>query len=249
MAETDLRFGTYTSVFETIDNLDATHSVRKISRYLLKDAHEPRIELLGALSADPQPHLMNPEGFNGVEGQPLNEFYPYREAGTLDDQRHRLRELLLKEQITEVQLIDMMRQLIEAVGYIHDMGFIHSDVRPNNICIDGTVGKPNIILFDYSSVKKPYMQTQPVDSWNPEHPPEIADGDIFVDYRFDVYSIGKIFFDITRDSDGSIYKHLNPDHYLFEIISAATAPYDTRPENASKLKEVIDSARHKSSNE
>ena len=237
MSEQDLKYGTYVSTFEILSNKDATQSIRKISRQALKTINEPRIQLLEMLRADKPAHLLIPESIHAKPGEPLNEFYSYKSLHTLDDLS--LARFIDQGKITEYQLASMFAQLTKAVGFLHQHGFVHRDIRPPNILVGEIPQKPDVILFDYSNVCRPYQPARRIVSWNEEHP-----NDPYIDYRFDVFSIGKIFYNLTHEWDDSLKPNLDEAHPLHRVISLALHPYSERPKNAMELGRLVDQAEN-----
>lgn len=230
MSEHDLRLGTYVSEFDLLRNQDNSLSVRKISRKVLGSIDEPRLRLLRALSNDTPQHLLAPEAVNAEPGQRLNEFYAYHASGTLEDAQQRMHELIVEGKMSEADILIMLLQLTRATAYIHQLNLVHGDIRPSNILIAGTAHEPKVTLFDYSSTSSPHVQTELLPSWNEEHP-----ADPYVDFRFDVFSIGQIFQKMTHEPTGELKPGLDPAHPIFETISAALGSFEERPENAAVL--------------
>ena len=146
--------------------------------------------------------------------------------------------------MTAGTIVDMMMQVAEAAAYLHERGLVHHDIRPTNIFYDDTEGRPILTLFDYNQVRPPYVQTRPHSSWNREHAPEIAELGSLIDYRFDVYSIGMVFHELTHDliwEPGSSYPEyrirpsLAQQKDLLEIIATATGPCEDRYSDAREL--------------
>ena len=43
---------------------------------------------------------------------------------------------LQKTTLSECDVVEIMRQLIEGIGYLHACGIIHRDLKPENILIE-----------------------------------------------------------------------------------------------------------------
>lgn len=43
---------------------------------------------------------------------------------------------LQKTVLSEADMVEIMRQLIEGIGYLHECGVIHRDLKPENILIE-----------------------------------------------------------------------------------------------------------------
>lgn len=55
-----------------------------------------------------------------------------------------------KTSLAPSQLVRMATRMVSALGHVHDRGFLHCDVAPDNICI-GTDGEP--VLIDFGSAR------------------------------------------------------------------------------------------------
>ena len=181
---------------------------------------------------DEQPkHLLAPLAIRAAQGEPLHEIYPLM-GSTLDKQKHIIQQKINDGEIGARTVLDMMVQVTEAAGYLHERGLVHHDIRPANI------------FYDYNQVRSPYVQTRPHSSWNREHAPEIAELGSLIDYRFDVYAIGIVFHELTHDliwesgSDHPEYRikpALAQQKDLLEIMTIATGPWEGRYSDAREL--------------
>lgn len=50
------------------------------------------------------------------------------------------------------QIIHILRRLLDALGHVHDHGFLHRDIAPDNILLDRTTGEP--VLIDFGAARK-----------------------------------------------------------------------------------------------
>lgn len=240
------RFDTYASRFE----IDEHERVHKVGRHVLACATNPQIELMRQLMDEQPKHLLAPLAIRAVQGEPLHETYPLMGA-TLDERKRTIQQRLDDGEMTAGVIIDMMMQVTEAAGYLHERGLVHHDIRPTNIFYDETEGRPILTLFDYNQVRSPYVQARPHSSWNREHAPEITELGSLIDYRFDVYAIGMVFHELTHDliwESGSnhpeyrIKPALAQQKDLREIIAIATGPWEDRYSSASELHAALRAA-------
>ncbi len=233
------QFDTYSSRV-TVDEQGRVH---KVGRHVLACAASPQVELMQQLMDGQPKHLLAPLVIRAVQGEPLHETYPFM-GTTLDERKRTIQQRLDDGEMTAGVIIDMMMQVAEAAGYLHERGLVHHDIRPTNIFYDETEGRPILTLFDYNQVRSPYVQARPHSSWNREHAPEIAELGSLIDYRFDVYSIGMVFHELTHNliwEPGSDYPEyrirpaLAQRKDLLEIIATATGPCENRYNNAREL--------------
>lgn len=142
-------------------------------------------EILSKLGHHPQiPHLL-------AYFEHQREFYLVQEFidGTPLD-----RELGgATERWSEEQVLDLLRQLLPVLGFIHSQHVIHRDIKPGNIIRDRERGK--LVLIDFGAVKE--IQPQPDEhNWTIAigtrgyTPPEQYAGQ--PNYTSDIYALGSI---------------------------------------------------------
>jgi len=221
---------TYLSEVEVLEAADGTKILRKENKFRLDDKAMAIVEFLGHLTTQPHPHLLTPLGFNGEEGGLLTEIYPLVDDSLLIP--YSVREAIKAEKLDINDVVAMMRQLTSALTYIHDLGYAHCDVRPNNIFLSTTEEELHLTLFDYNNLHRPYFQEEPIDSWLLQVPPELAEGAVQIDARVDVYALGRTLFDLTHTSKGEVIRPLDPAHPVFEIMRQAYAPLSDCYESA-----------------
>jgi CHASE2 domain-containing sensor protein/tRNA A-37 threonylcarbamoyl transferase component Bud32 len=95
---------------------------------------------------------------------------------------------------SEAQVLDLLRQLLPVLGFIHSQHVIHRDLKPGNIIRDRHHGK--LVLIDFGAVKE--IQPQVTDEHNDTiaigtrgyTPPEQYAGQ--PNYTSDIYALGAI---------------------------------------------------------
>lgn len=50
------------------------------------------------------------------------------------------------------QIVHSLTRLLDALGYVHSLGFLHRDISPDNILLDRTTGEP--VLIDFGAARK-----------------------------------------------------------------------------------------------
>ena len=95
--------------------------------------------------------------------------------------------------------VDLMQQLLSAVGTAHDHGIVHRDLKPDNILIS-TQGKTKILDFGISKLMDDKARLTATGSMvgTPAYmAPEQVKGEP-VDARSDVYSMGMILYELLH---------------------------------------------------
>jgi CHASE2 domain-containing sensor protein/predicted Ser/Thr protein kinase len=141
---------------------------------LSKLGHHPQIPHLLAYFEDRQEFYLVQEF---IDGTPLNQEL---EGAT--------------EPWSEAQVLDLLRQLLPVLGFIHSQYVIHRDLKPGNIIRDRQYGK--LVLIDFGAVKE--IQPQVTDDRDRTiaigtrgyTPPEQYAGQ--PNYTSDIYALGSI---------------------------------------------------------
>jgi serine/threonine protein kinase len=56
--------------------------------------------------------------------------------------------------MVEQEVLEIFWQILSATQAIHDLGIVHRDLRPRNVCLEYREGKPSIVkLIDFASAK------------------------------------------------------------------------------------------------
>jgi serine/threonine protein kinase len=90
----------------------------------------------------------------------------------------------------------MIAQIIDAVCYIHSKHFVHRDIKPGNILLDG-YGRPKIADFGLCI---PWDETEPMTGVTGSHyyfSPEIFDRRPFDPYKADIWALGVTLYEMT----------------------------------------------------
>ncbi len=93
----------------------------------------------------------------------------------------------------------VLADVADALGYAHDTGVVHRDVKPDNILLDRTTGRP--LLTDFGIARALYDDTRMtldgVVLGTPAYmAPEQALGRADVDHRADIYALGVLGYQL-----------------------------------------------------
>jgi len=144
--------------------------------------------------------------------------------------------------LTFFEIADLIGKVALALGKMHSQGFIHHDVKPNNIFVNPK--NEEVTLFDYNCVCRPYFLTEGIETHNTV-PPEYKRGNSPINQTFDVYQLGEIFYRMTHTfniKDGKITPcpRIKLPEGTLEIIAKTTSDnMAQRPNNCTDFYEML----------
>ena len=158
--------------------LDARRKAHfEIERQVLAQMRHPAIAQIhdADTTADGHPFF----AMEYIDGQPLTAFCESR-ALPLDE---RLRLFI---------------EICEGVQHAHQKGVIHRDLKPGNLLVDGTDGRPRPRIIDFGIATAAERAGTREIAGTPDYmSPEQADGDqAMLDTRSDVYSLGVVLSEL-----------------------------------------------------
>ncbi|MFZ2633519.1 MAG: protein kinase [Desulfosalsimonadaceae bacterium] len=142
----------------------------------------------------------------------------------------------IKRELSVEQALKIMRQIASALAHAHDKGFIHRDIKSQNIMFrgDGTA-----VLTDFGIVKDLAVDTgYTMDGTSIGTPhymsPEQAQGTGGIDWRTDLYSLGVTFYEMLT---GSV--PYNADSPIAVALKHIQDPVPQLPEAFSRFQPII----------
>ncbi len=142
--------------------------------------------------------------------------------------------------IDRTQLIDIAVYTLRALEYAHVKGFIHRDIKPNNILLDS---QHRAILTDFGlSVKINDITKAPQYQYRYHRAPEVVTRKEIENYKTDLYALGVTMHRLIN-GDPDWLKTVEPDD-LDEKIIKGKYPDRTnyRPDISKKLIKIINKA-------
>jgi eukaryotic-like serine/threonine-protein kinase len=128
----------------------------------------------------------------------------------------RITEYCDKNRLTIPQRLDLMMQVCQAVQHAHQKGLIHRDLKPSNILVYKQDDRPVIKVIDFGIAKA--MQARLTEKTmftdfrqmigTPEYmSPEQSEGDLDIDTRTDIYSLGVLLYELLTGSQQGLRRN------------------------------------------
>jgi serine/threonine-protein kinase len=123
---------------------------------------------------------------------------PYLEMEFVDGQS--LEERVRAGALSAAEALPLLRQVADALVYLHARGVRHRDVKPSNLLVQAGEGGPRVKLVDFGIATESDAATitergQTFGSV-PYAPPEWLDPEHLDPVRWDIYSTGVVFFEL-----------------------------------------------------
>jgi serine/threonine protein kinase len=170
------------------------------------------------------------------EGELWGIVKEYIEGQNLDDW------LIEREKLTEVDALDYIDRIAQPLEYIHQQGFLHLDLKPNNMMREEGTGR--IVLMDLGEPEyntPTYAAIEKLEQRYDE-----------IGTHTDIYSLAATLYYLTGNypSDARIYKHIAPkppqelnpaisDRVSQAILTAMETDIKKRPQNIHEFRQLL----------
>ncbi len=143
---------------------------------------------------------------------------------------------------THAEASQVVFDLAHTLGFVHDRGLIHRDIKPGNVLIDGG----SVLLADFGlAIRMPEAQPRGVVGTPPYMSPEQCRTEP-IDQRTDIYSLGIVLYQLlTGQLPFSTAKHYQLDEQITGPIGRVMIPENLRPFRATGLEELFHLIREK----
>jgi serine/threonine-protein kinase len=153
-----------------------------------------------------------------------------------------LNKILTSQKVSVSDTKDILHKIAVTMSEVHSLGYIHRDLKPDNIFVDDIGGTNNVTIIDWgiAAIKEDHETfaiTTSVAHTKFYAPPEQAKGTVSIGN--DIFSLGATGYAmlvgakrVKRDIDNSISPPYDPVHafhnntiedlHLFEVIKKAT---------------------------
>jgi len=150
--------------------------------------------------------------------------------------------------ITLTQLVKILSQVCDGLGFLHSRGIFHRDLKPANIML---LKDDSVKVTDFGISKAPFGQatmTQVIMGTIPYMSPEQITSPSKVDGRSDLWALGVITYELTQR------KHPFPGegdiNTIFHIVHSAPAAYGPMPPKVETVvKQLLTKALQKNADE
>jgi serine/threonine-protein kinase len=113
----------------------------------------------------------------------------------------RRKHLLPSRRIAPVQeSVKIIMSCLDGLGYAHDQGIIHRDMKPANVLIEQHTGRPMVTDFGVARISRGSEISASMIVGTPRYMPPEQIGGAEADARADIYSLGIMLFELVAGS-------------------------------------------------
>jgi len=153
-----------------------------------------------------------------------------------------LAEALAKGPLSRPQLLQISRQITEALCHLHAQSIVHRDLKPGNLMLLNQNQSLHVKLMDFGLVRLNNLSMQLTQEGVAlgtvaYMSPEQAQG-ISIDFRADLYALGAIMYEMATGQPP--FTHQNPAMILMQqLTTAPSTPRHLNPELDESLEQLI----------
>ncbi|VDK50482.1 unnamed protein product [Anisakis simplex] len=161
--------------------------------------------------------------------------------------------IVKKERLQESEARHFFRQLVQAIAYVHHMGFAHRDLKPENLLLTEDL---QLKLIDFGLCARPDMGlNRPLDTCcgSPAYAaPELIQGSAYLGNEADVWSMGVLLYTLLcgslpfeDDNMQTLYRKISrgvyyePDYLSSSSKDLLKALLQVNPKNRISIDELI----------
>jgi Nif-specific regulatory protein len=182
------------AVYRVLDTAEGREVAMKVLRDQ-DDAPAPRLagEEFRLLSSHSHPHLVQVFDYGTL---PSGESFFTMELCRGDDLMTYVRRLAPPPELPQdPRFVEVLRQLLAAVDYIHARGLVHQDLKPENVIVSEREGKPAVKLIDFGLARQDRWNGAALSGTVEYIAPERIRGERGTS-RSDLYSLGAMLYEV-----------------------------------------------------
>ncbi|MBD3420908.1 MAG: protein kinase [Chitinivibrionales bacterium] len=148
--------------------------------------------------------------------------------------KNRLKNPLPQRRLLPInEIFRISKQILEGLGYAHEEGLVHQDIKPANILMEEKTQRPLIVDFGIAKTRFSEVKQEGVIVGSPMYiaPEQIEN--VKTDHRADVFSVGVMLFQMLAGRLPLAVK--DPITLLARKLQDPLSIYKTRPVEASPL--------------
>ena len=97
------------------------------------------------------------------------------------------------EDVSPDDKLDLLVQVARALEFVHSRGFIHHDLKPDNILLSGRRGNQTVKLIDFGLINREFLKSKSIIGTPHYMAPEKIRG-MATDRRVDIYALGVVTY-------------------------------------------------------
>ena len=201
-----------------LKGLQSDAAAQEVCRQRLRKEFEILVQLQ-------HPSIAAAVGMEQVEGLGICIICEYVDGVTLAE--------WLAGETTRRQRLDVARQLVAAVAYIHSKNIVHRDLKPANIIITRNGANVKLIDFGLADTDSHAVLKQPAGTPRYMSPEQRRTAD--ADVRNDIYSLGVIFSQMNLGRERIVRRCLLPAERRYQNMTELQAAMQSRDRRPARI--------------